>query len=47
MFLFLIEKFQIRICEKAYVLTTILPLLNSDNEVVSIKYGAKILSYLT
>lgn len=40
-------KFQIRICEKAFLMTTLLPLIQADNPIDTIKYGTKALANLS
>ena len=40
-------KFQIRICEKAFLMTTLLPLIQIDNPIEIITYGIKALAYLS
>lgn len=39
--------FQNRICEKSYIITTLLPLIANDNDISSIKYGVTALAYLS
>jgi hypothetical protein len=41
------SKFQIRICEKAFLMTTLLPLVQIDNPIEIITYGIKALAFLS
>lgn len=41
-----IEKFQIRVCEKAFLITTIVPLMQRDNDLDIIKSAGRVLSLL-
>ena len=42
-----VERFQIRVCEKAFLMTTIVPLLQFENPVDVIKGGSKVIACLS